>query len=84
MELTGPGLETLQAELCGLFARMLGIESVSVNDDFFDLGGHSLLAAELVGQVCSKYQVELKLRTFFFGPTVAQLAEAIRGQSGHG
>jgi amino acid adenylation domain-containing protein len=74
----GRSAETpLERALCGLFAEILGAEAVSVDDDFFELGGHSLLAIQLVGRVRSEFQAELKLRDFFFGPTVAAVSEII-------
>jgi amino acid adenylation domain-containing protein len=63
--------------LARLWCELLGLESVSVADNFFDLGGHSLLATQLISRVRESFSVELPLRSIFESPTVEGLARRV-------
>ncbi|MFC4857843.1 SDR family NAD(P)-dependent oxidoreductase [Actinophytocola glycyrrhizae] len=67
----------LEATIAGVWARMLGVERVGVDDDFFDLGGNSLVAVQLIAQLRKAVGVRLPMRILFEQPTVAGLATRV-------
>ncbi|WP_248920521.1 non-ribosomal peptide synthetase [Pseudomonas entomophila] len=74
----------LEATLAQIWQEALQLERVGVHDNFFALGGHSLLATRIRSHVQAQLNLDLPLRVFFEGETVALLAEQVERHRGSG
>ena len=70
--------EPTEEILVGVWSDLLDRPDIDVDADFFELGGHSLLATQLMSRVRELFQVDLPLQVLFEGPTVKELARAVR------
>ncbi|WP_350614943.1 non-ribosomal peptide synthase/polyketide synthase [Pseudomonas sp. HY7a-MNA-CIBAN-0227] len=69
----------LQAQLAAIWQAVLQVDSVGLDDHFFERGGHSLLATQVISRVRHDLQLEVALRTLFEQPTLKAFAEACEG-----
>jgi amino acid adenylation domain-containing protein len=75
-----PRTET-EAGLAAIWQRILGVELVGVNDNFFDLGGHSIKAIRIASAITKEFGLEIPLSLIFQNPVLASLAAALAGKS---
>jgi non-ribosomal peptide synthetase component F/acyl carrier protein len=71
--------EAVEPALAAIWAEVLDVEHVDLEDDFFELGGTSLLAMQIVARASDAFGVEVALDALFEAPTVAGLARQIDG-----
>ncbi|WP_153065090.1 non-ribosomal peptide synthetase, partial [Mycobacterium avium] len=70
---TNPTEETV----AGIFARVLGMERVSIDDSFFELGGDSLSAMRVIAETNTAVDGALSVRTLFDSQSVRALSQRI-------
>ena len=63
--------------LAGIYAQVLGLERVGVDDSFFDLGGDSLSAMRVIAAINTSLDAGLAVRTLFDAPTVRSLSQQL-------
>ncbi|MFD0224584.1 amino acid adenylation domain-containing protein [Streptomyces hirsutus] len=73
---TAPRDET-ERIVAEVWADVLGLDRIGLDDGFFDLGGHSLLATMAVSRIAQRLGREIELRTVFEHPTVRGFAPRV-------
>ena len=68
---------TVEQDVAGILAPLLGLERVSVEANFFLLGGHSLLGTQLIARLRDHFDVDLSLKALFEAPTIAAIATEV-------
>ena len=74
--------DALERDLAAIWKEMLGVQQVSIDDDFFELGGQSLIAMRLFNRIRKEHGVELSLSVLFQAPTIAATAALLREAKG--
>ena len=64
----------IEKMLADIWAEVLLLPKVGINDHFLNLGGHSLAASLLISRVIQTFQLDLSLKKLFDAPTVADMA----------
>ncbi len=63
--------------IAGIYAQVLGIDRVGIDDSFFDLGGDSLSAMRAVAAINTNLGADLAVRTVFYAPSVRSLSQQL-------
>jgi len=67
----------VERELSAVFADVLGLATVPVDESFFNLGGHSLLLIGVQTRIAERLGAEIEMVEFFRHPTIRDLAPLV-------
>ncbi len=67
--------------LAKIWAEVLNVERVGIQDNFFDLGGDSLLTVRLLKQINKQFECEFPLSSLFLNPTIESLATSLSSET---
>ena len=70
----------VEQQIAEIWRRLLGLDTVGADEEFFSIGGNSLLATQVIGEVRRTFRTQLSLREWLEASTIAQLAQAIERQ----
>lgn len=72
----------IETQLLVIWKRIIGLDNISIHDNFFEIGGHSLLSVQIFSEIYNLTGINLPLAVIFKAPTVRELAENIEKAGG--
>ncbi|WP_442972049.1 amino acid adenylation domain-containing protein [Rhodococcus sp. P1Y] len=75
---------SVEEAVAGVFADVLGVPRVGLDDDFFELGGNSLIATQVVARLGVALDAQIPVRVLFEVSSVEALAARVESQVGSG
>ena len=80
--------EPIAQIVADIWATLLKVDEVDVEDDFFELGGHSLLVTRMVSRLSNAFQIEIpydlvfETETSTVGGVAAVIESLLNGNAG--
>ncbi|KQZ15357.1 MULTISPECIES: acyl carrier protein [unclassified Mesorhizobium] len=69
---------SVEVYLRELWTKLLGLDTVGPDDDFFALGGSSMQVVEMLVAVSEHYNEQIEFVEFFKNPTVSNLSQLLK------
>ncbi|KJH48984.1 phosphopantetheine attachment domain protein [Dictyocaulus viviparus] len=70
-------MSSTELKIASIFEKLLNMENVMSDDNFFTIGGHSLLLFELRSQLCQSFEIDIEVHELFSNLSVNALAGLI-------
>ena len=71
-------IDITEAYLKDLWIKLLGVDIISTDDDFFALGGSSMQVIEMLLAVSEHCNKQIEFVAFFQNPTIANLIQLLQ------
>jgi acyl carrier protein len=72
--------DEVEQQMVRIWQRVLGLDAIGVQNNFFELGGDSVMIIQIVRLIHETFQVSLPMHLMFEKTTIASLAEAVKQQ----
>ncbi|MCW5588107.1 MAG: amino acid adenylation domain-containing protein [Legionellales bacterium] len=70
-------ISPVEQEIYELWKKLLSINEISVDQNFFSLGGSSILIIQMLNELRKNYQVDISLRDIYKNPTIKEIASLV-------
>lgn len=78
---TSGAADNIVDQLTLIWQKLLGLDSIGADQNYFDLGGDSVMAVHLFSLIEERFHIKLPLATLFEAPTINELAAILQAEA---